>query len=75
MKNGEKIEHFETRQQRKDGTLIDISLTLSPLRDAEGELVGVSKLARDITEIKHSQSALAEREAHLHRFWTRFPMR
>lgn len=65
VKNGEKIEHFETRQQRKDGTLIDISLTLSPLRDAEGGLVGVSKLARDITEIKHSQSALAEREAHL----------
>ncbi|QAY97277.1 PAS domain-containing sensor histidine kinase [Methylovirgula ligni] len=65
VKNGEKIEHFETRQQRKDGTLIDISLTLSPLRDAEGRLVGVSKVARDITDIKHSQSALAEREAHL----------
>ncbi len=65
VKNGEKIEHFETRQQRKDGALIDISLTLSPLRDAEGRLVGVSKVARDITDIKHSQSALAEREAHL----------
>lgn len=65
VKNGEKIEHFETRQKRRDGTLIDISLTLSPLRDAEGRLVGVSKVARDITDIKHSQSALAEREAHL----------
>ncbi len=65
VKNGEKIEHFETRQRRKDGALIDISLTLSPLRDAEGRLVGVSKVARDITAIKHSQSALAEREAHL----------
>ncbi len=65
VKNGEKIEHFETRQRRKDGALIDISLTLWPLRDAEGRLVGVSKVARDITAIKHSQSALAEREAHL----------
>ncbi|MDR3419797.1 MAG: PAS domain S-box protein, partial [Xanthobacteraceae bacterium] len=65
VKNGEKIEHFETQQRRKDGALIDISLTLSPLRDAEGRLVGVSKVARDITAIKHSQSALAEREAHL----------
>jgi two-component system, LuxR family, sensor kinase FixL len=65
VRNGEKIEHFETRRQRKGGGIVDISLTISLLYDAEGRLVGVSKVARDITAIKHSQSALAEREAHL----------
>ncbi|MEW6438462.1 MAG: PAS domain S-box protein [Pseudomonadota bacterium] len=65
LKAGEKIEHFETRRQRKDGAIIDVSLTVSPLHDARGRLVGASKVARDITAIKYSQSALAEREAHL----------
>jgi PAS domain S-box-containing protein len=46
---GERIEHFETVRRRKDGTLIDISVTVSPIRDAEGRTVGVSKVARDIT--------------------------
>jgi len=65
LKAGERIEHFETRRQRRDGTIIDVSLTVSPLHDVQGELVGASKVARDITAIKYSQSALAEREAHL----------
>lgn len=65
LKAGEKIEHFETRRRRKDGAIIDVSLTVSPLHDAQGEIVGASKVARDITAIKYSQSALAEREAHL----------
>jgi PAS domain S-box-containing protein len=49
---GERIEHFETVRQRKDGSLIDISLTISPIRDARGKIVGASKIARDITELK-----------------------
>ncbi len=65
LKNGERIEHFETRRRRKDGEIIDVSLTLSPLRDGFGRLVGASKVARDITAAKRSQTALAEREAHL----------
>ena len=65
LKAGERIEHFETRRQRRDGTIIDVSLTVSPLHDVQGALVGASKVARDITAIKYSQSALAEREAHL----------
>lgn len=65
LKAGEKIDHFETRRQRKDGTIIDVSLTVSPLQDPQGKIVGASKVARDITAIKYSQSALAEREAHL----------
>jgi two-component system sensor kinase FixL len=65
LKTGERIEHFETRRRRKDGEIIDVALTASPLRDASGRLVGASKVARDITAAKHSQTALAEREAHL----------
>ena len=65
LKEGGRVEHFETRRRRKDGELIDVSLTAAPLRDGRGRLVGVSKVARDITAAKRSQSALAEREAHL----------
>lgn len=65
LRNGERIEHFETRRRRKDGKIIDVSLTASPLRDGFGRLVGASKVARDITAAKYSENALAEREAHL----------
>ncbi len=65
LKAGERIEHFETRRRRKDGEIIDVSLTSSPLRDGVGRLVGASKVARDITAAKRAQTALAEREAHL----------
>jgi two-component system sensor kinase FixL len=65
LKTGERVEHFETRRRRKDGEVIDVSLSVSPLRDASGRLIGASKVARDITVAKHSQTALAEREAHL----------
>ncbi len=65
LKAGERIDHFETRRRRKDGEIIDISLTVSPLHDAQGNLIGASKVARDITAIKYSQTVLAEREAHL----------
>jgi PAS domain S-box-containing protein len=52
---GERIEHFETVRQRKDGSLVDISLTISPIRDARGKIVGASKIARDITEVKKAR--------------------
>jgi PAS domain S-box-containing protein len=59
IRGGERIDHFETARARKDGTLIDVSLTISPVKDSAGRLVGASKVARDITERK-----LAERELH-----------
>jgi PAS domain S-box-containing protein len=48
----ERIEHFETVRRRKDGSLVDISLTISPIRNASGQVIGASKIARDITEQK-----------------------
>ena len=65
IKAGERIEHFETRRRRKDGTIIDLSLTMSPVWDDEGRLVGASKVARDITAAKRAQAELEAREAHL----------
>src|ERR671932_1511022 len=52
LRRGERIEHYETVRVRKDGTPINISLTVSPIRDAEGRIVGASKIARDITARK-----------------------
>ncbi|NRF07691.1 sensor histidine kinase [Agrobacterium pusense] len=52
MKAGERVEHFETVRRRKDGTLIDISLTISPIRQSDGKIIGASKIARDISERK-----------------------
>lgn len=52
IRTGERIQHFETVRRRKDGGLVDISLTISPIRDANGKIIGASKIARDITELK-----------------------
>jgi PAS domain S-box-containing protein len=52
LRNGEKIDHYETIRRRKDGTLINVSLTISPIHDREGKVIGVSKIARDVTEQK-----------------------
>jgi PAS domain S-box-containing protein len=57
IRRGDRVDHFETVRRAKDGRLIDISLTVSPVRDQSGRIVGASKVARDITERK-----LAERE-------------
>lgn len=65
LKRGERVEHFETKRQCKNGDVIDVSLTISPLWDLDGRLIGASKVARDITASKRAQAALAEREAHL----------
>ena len=50
LAHGKKISHFVTQRLRKSGSLIDVSVTLSPVRDASGKIVGISKIARDITE-------------------------
>jgi PAS domain S-box-containing protein len=57
---GERIEHYETVRVRKDGRAIDVSVTLSPIRDGQGRITGVSKIARDIGERKQADRKLAE---------------
>ena len=59
IRRGERIDHFETVRQRKHGSLIVVSLTVSPVKNAEGKIVGASKIARDITEQKRSQEQIA----------------
>jgi PAS domain S-box-containing protein len=59
IRRGERIEHFETVRQRKHGSLIWVSLTISPVKNAEGTIVGASKIARDITEHKRTSDQIA----------------
>jgi PAS domain S-box-containing protein len=59
IRRGERIDHYETIRRRKDGTLIDVSLTVSPVKDAQGNIVGASKIARDITERKRAEKRRA----------------
>jgi PAS domain S-box-containing protein len=59
IRRGERIDHFETVRQRKNGSLIVVSLTVSPVKDADGKIVGASKIARDITEQKRNQELIA----------------
>jgi PAS domain S-box-containing protein len=65
IRRGERVDHYETVRRHKDGSLIDVSLTISPMRDARGAIVGASKIARDITERKRAEQALRESEAKL----------
>lgn len=57
IRKGRRVEHFETRRQRKDGSLIDLSLTISPIRNASAVIVGASKIARDITHRRKTEEA------------------
>jgi PAS domain S-box-containing protein len=59
IRRGERIDHFETVRQRRHGSLINVSLTVSPVKNAEGKIIGASKIARDITEQKRSQERIA----------------
>jgi PAS domain S-box-containing protein len=59
IKRGERIHHYETVRQRKDGSLIDISLTVSPIKSAQGKVVGAAKVARDITERRRDDERIA----------------
>jgi two-component system sensor kinase FixL len=65
LRRGERIEQFLTRRRRKDGEIIEVSVTISPLRNDKGELVGASSIARDVTAAQRAQAQLVEREAHL----------
>jgi PAS domain S-box-containing protein len=55
IRNGERVTHYETVRRRKDGSLVDISLTVSPIRDRDGTIIGASKIARDITNARRAQ--------------------
>ncbi len=59
IRRGERVEHFETVRMRKHGSRVDISLTISPVKNAEGKIIGASKIARDITERKRSEAQIA----------------
>jgi PAS domain S-box-containing protein len=78
IRSGQRVEHYQTRRRRKDGKLIDVSITVSPIRDASGAIIGASKIARDITaekvaaeqrekllESERAARAEAERLSHL----------
>ncbi len=59
IRGGERIEHFETTRMRKDGSRLEISLTVSPIKNAKGEVIGASKIARDISERRRGDEARA----------------
>ena len=59
IRRGERIDHFETVRQRKHGSRIFVSLTVSPVKNAEGRIIGASKIARDITEQKRTEDMIA----------------
>src|SRR5665213_115541 len=65
LKKGERIDHFETVRMRKDGTKLDISITVSPVKDRTGRITGASKVARDISEKKKFERAMHENEERL----------
>ena len=70
LRKGERIDHFETVRQRQDGTCLDVALTISPIRDSAGRVLGASKVARDITErkaLERAQKALFQFAAELNR--------
>ncbi len=60
VRRGERIDHYETIRRRKDGSLVEISLSVSPIKNREGRVIGASKIARDITERRR-----AEEQQHL----------
>jgi PAS domain S-box-containing protein len=62
LRRGERIEHYETIRRRKDGTLLNVSLSVSPVRDVNGTIVGASKIARDVTHRRHAEQAMRATE-------------
>jgi PAS domain S-box-containing protein len=65
LRRGERVEHFETIRKHKSGRKVIVSLSLSPIFDAQGTIIGISKIARDITERKEAKEALADSELRL----------
>ena len=62
---GERMHHYETVRKHKDGHLIDVSLTVSPIRNRQGQIVGASAIARDITAQRQAERDRAEKMSHL----------
>jgi PAS domain S-box-containing protein len=62
LRRGQAVDHFHTIRRRKDGTLLDVSLSISPVRDSSGQVIGASKVARDITVQKRAEHELRESE-------------
>ena len=62
---GETLRHYETTRCRKDGSTVDVALTVSPIRDATGKVVGASKIARDLTERRRTEARLQRTEDQL----------
>jgi light-regulated signal transduction histidine kinase (bacteriophytochrome) len=60
LKRGERVDHFETKRLTKDGRLLDISLSISPIRDRQGRIIGASKIARNITDQKEAERIISE---------------
>jgi two-component system, NtrC family, sensor kinase len=60
LRRGERVDHFETVRRRKDGTLVDVSVSISPTLDGRGRVVGASKIAPDITERKKAEAAVRQ---------------
>ena len=58
LRRGERVKHFETVRRRKDGSLVDVSLSTSPIRDAGGRIVGASKIVRDVSGRKRAETAV-----------------
>jgi hypothetical protein len=67
LARGERVDHYETQRKTKDGRILNLSLTVSPIRDETGTIIGASKVARDITERRHHEEALRQVNAALSR--------
>ncbi|HEY0427071.1 MAG TPA: PAS domain S-box protein [Pyrinomonadaceae bacterium] len=65
IRAGERVEHYETLRVRKDGSLVDISLTVSPIINTDGKIIGASKIARDISDLRQAEAAILESEKQL----------
>ncbi len=63
LRHGEKMDRYQTIRRRKDGSRVDVSLTVSPIKDAQGQLIGASEIARDITERELLEAAIRQNEA------------
>jgi PAS domain S-box-containing protein len=65
VKAGERIEHYETKRLRKDGTIIEVAISVSPVRDAQGQIIGAATIVRDITERMRTERELQQKQAEI----------
>ena len=65
IKSGERVDHYETTRLRKDGQIVHVSLTVSPIRNTSSRIIGASSVIRDITKRKETENALRESRGHL----------